>query len=226
MIALCLKHAGLADAPRWTDDQLRQMKSNPYMRGKDLGTSYDYLRKNTVCKIGNIGYATRNILEIDGERVIGFNIDPDGYYRLNLLIRDSQGKEILRMDDNFWTAYTSDLYDISCSARGKELEITSKDEQTHFKMRFDDYPLDRFVSMLKEKAGFEDNTIEWFVKILQSPKFVPVWSITGTLEWGGRTIAIRENEIEEMKTHNTFGSNLVVNRPSVLGFKGHSIMFG
>jgi hypothetical protein len=150
IIALCHKDAELADGGRWTPDQLRQMKQNPYVTLGKMQESYDYLRKNTVCIIGNISYNVRNILEIDGERVIGFERDSEGYVRLNLLIRNSNDDVILQMENNDWTAFTDEVLDLVCPPRGKELQIISKDKKTDFKIRFDEYSEDAFRTMLSK----------------------------------------------------------------------------
>jgi hypothetical protein len=71
LIALCQTHAGLADGGRWTPDQLREMKQNPFVNLHEMKGSYDYLRTDTICFAGNIAYHVKNILTIDGERVIG-----------------------------------------------------------------------------------------------------------------------------------------------------------
>jgi hypothetical protein len=44
IIALCHMHADLADGRRWTPDQLRRMKQNPYVTKDRIQTSFDYLR--------------------------------------------------------------------------------------------------------------------------------------------------------------------------------------
>ena len=103
------------------------MKENPYLSREQISEKFDYLRKKVVCIIGNVAYEVENILEINGERVIGFESDENGYNRLNLLIRNINGDPILVMENNFWTAFSGDLFDLRCSTYGKEIEIISKD---------------------------------------------------------------------------------------------------
>lgn len=194
MIALCLTHAGQADSGTWIDDQLRRMKREPYLTGEDIQSKFDYLRKDTVCMIGNIAYQVKNVMTIRDERVIGFNIDSDGYNRLNLLIRNRYGTPVLQMDDNFWIAHTSSLHDISCSARGKTLEIVSNDG-TKLKMRFDDYKQDVFRNILVNEVGALEAMVDRFIKDIGAPETIPVWALAGTLKWGLATITIRRNEL-------------------------------
>lgn len=220
MIALCPTHASLADGGRWTNEQLREMKRNPFISSDKISETYGYLRKDVVCRIGGIfGYKTNNMIVINGERVIGFRRDGEGYNRLNVLIRDSNNNPILVMEDNFWTANINRLYDLRCSARGKELEIISKDKTTRFKMRFDEYPSEKFKELILE--GYENNmprsielssdnvnqlrksNIEHVDKIISmiNLEVIPIWSINGILRW---------KDIElNMSRHQTIVNNSI-----------------
>ncbi|MDH5795639.1 MAG: hypothetical protein OEZ24_05965 [Candidatus Bathyarchaeota archaeon] len=224
MIALCATHAGLADGGRWTKEQLRDMKRNPFVTRDKISEFYDYLRKNVVCIVGNVAYKVQNVLEINGERVIGFERDADGYDRLNLLIRNVEGLPILEMKNNFWTGNIGSLYDLRCSARGKDLEIVSKDTLTNLKMRFDDQPSDNFRGVLI-KAGVSQRSIDWFLSIIGAPDVVPTWSVKGRLQWGNRTLEIRDFEIEDER-HNVFGMNLIVQGRAAFSFSNGSTAIG
>lgn len=254
MIALCATHAGLADGGRWTKEQLRQMKRNPYVSWIKISEFYNYLRKNVVCIIGNVAYNVRNVLEINGERVIGFERDSEGYYRLNLLIRDANGNPILIMENNFWTAISVDLFDLRCSAQGRELEIISKDKQTNLYMRFNDYPLDVFRNRLllyhknisrpelpvpelpvqlkdeyKEKIkklSSDTSQIDRFIINIGLPKNVPTWTIKGKLLWSNIHLEIRDSEIEDLIHHNIFRMNLISGGKTAFSFSNKSTSIG
>jgi len=231
MIALCAKDAALADGGRWTKQQLRQMKRSPYISSDTISENYGYFRKNVVCIIGNVAYDVKNILEIHGERVIGFERDNEGYNRLNLLIRDASGKPILVMEDNIWIAYSKRLFDLRCSTQGKELEIVSKDGRTNFSMRFDDYALDRFRSALlqryqrslKQIVGVTDkhfckSEVNKFIASIGYDDVVPTWTIRGRLLWGDVCLEICDYLIKDLVTHNVFGMNLVVGGDAAFSF--------
>lgn len=250
MIALCATDAALADGGRWTKQQLRQMKQNPFVSLDKISEYYDYLRKDVVCIIGNVAFNVKNVLEIYGERVIGFERDNDGYNRLNLLIRDINGNPILVMENNFWTAFSRDLFDFRCSAQGKELEIISKDEQTKLFMRFDDYPLDVFrnqllkyrrKSMSKRKLpdwlnedfkealkqfSSDTSAIDEFISYIGSPKFVPTWTIKGKILWRNVHLEIRESEIEDLIHHNIFAMNFILDGKTAFSFGDKSTTIG
>ncbi len=193
------------------------MKKNPYIKGDSISNSYGYLRKKVVCNIGNLAYNTRNVLEIDGERVIGFETDGEGYERLNVLIRSSDNAIILEMKNNFWTIFLPKLYDLRCSAQGRELEIRSSDQLTRFEMRFDE------MSLIEFQAVFDGAHIGRLLDAMQKPSKIPIWTVTGSLKWGKHWIQIRKREIEDLYSHSIVSGNIVVNKRS--GFSYEENMF-
>ena len=250
MIALCAEHAAQADGGRFTKDQLVEMKKNPYVSLDKISDFYGYLRRNVVCIIGNIAYNVESVLEINGEKVISFRVDEEGYNRLNLMIRDSEGKPILTMEDNYWTAISRDIFDLSCSAQGKLLGIISKDKATNFFMRFDDYPVDVFKEKLiknsekilstsaaqnrflsaKEIREMSirslKSSIERLISAMGSPSSIPTWTIKGKILWGDVHIEIRDAEIEDLRGHNLFGGSFIVGRKAGFGFSNKRITIG
>lgn len=247
MIAVCSNHAAQADrgGDRWTREQILEMKKNPFVTEDKISNYYGYLRKNVVCRIGNLAYGVRNILEIGGERVIGFEVDETGYSRLNLLIRDTEGKPILVMENNFWTAVTSELYDLRCSARGKELEIISNDGFTRLKIRFDDIPLDKFRKdllasmrkitlpswvddftreMMKSMPDMGATMVDSFLNDIGRPAEVPVWTVLGDLRWKNRFLQIRESEAKI--DSNILGMNFITGTGAALVIDETSTVIG
>jgi hypothetical protein len=216
MIALCATHAALADGGRWTKDQLREMKQKPFVQSGRISAFYDYLRRDVVCLMGTVAYNVQDILDIDGERVIGFERDATGYDRLNLLIRDTNGRPVLVMENNMWTAYNRELHDIICTAHGKELQIIAKDGLTNLQMRFRDFSVGEFREYLV-KGQNEIRRIDSFLEKIGKPTTVPAWIITGTLSWGGSSLKIRGFEIEAGQ-HNVFKIGFVVGGKAAFRF--------
>ena len=228
MIALCAEHADYADANRWTNEQLRQMKKNPFITKQSIMNNYGYLRRNTVCNIGNLAYGVRNILEVDGERVIGFEKDKDGFYRLNLLLRNSQGLEIFKMENGDWIANTGNLYDLICSARGREIAILSKDQQTEIRMRFEDFTQDEFQKKFVND-GWELDSIQCFLSDIGSPQQIPVWSVSGRLRLKNKVITIQRRAIMERFDDggtSKIAGNTFIHRSSALSISENEISFG
>jgi hypothetical protein len=220
MIALCHTHHDIAEGDRWTVDQLRQMKRQPFITGNSVSASYDYLRKKVVCRVGNLAYNARNVLEIDGERVIGFERDGQGYDRLNVLIRGRDNSIIMEMKNNFWTVFLPTLYDLKCSAQGKEMEILSKDFQTRFEMRFDE------LTPHSLRDQFPSKNIDRFIDAIGNPDVIPVWTIKGKLRWGNQWIEIRESEVKDLQHGSTVSGTILVNPNSGFSYRGAEFSVG
>jgi hypothetical protein len=208
---------------------IQRHEEAPFVHRDRISEVYGYLRKNVVCIIGNVAYDVRNVLEIDGERVIGFEKDASGYDLLNLLIRDAKGSPVLVMENNIWTAYSSELHDLVCTTRGKELRITAKDGSTNLEMKFHDFPLGEFrehVIKGMQAAALPDwlddkikarlrqsmkdaSPLDEFMRTIGEPATIPTWIIKGRLSWGTSTLEIRDFEMEDER-HNVFGMNFVV----------------
>ncbi len=217
IIALCHTHADLADGRRWTPDQLRQMKQKPFMTQDRIKDSYDYLRKDTVCLVGNIAFRVKKILTVDWEPVIWFERDSKGCDRLNLHIRDSSGQVILHMENNDWTVYTKDIFDLICPAQGKELQIISKDKRINFTFRFDEYSLFDFGNLMDDSDFKSDATM----KILMAAKcqeHVPLWTMTGTLLWGRNHLKIVPGRLTELNLNNSISGSVTLDFDSAVTF--------
>lgn len=242
MIALCANHASLADGGRWTKDQLKRLKKEPYVSSDKVSEYYDYLRKDVVCMVGNVAYNVKNVMEINDERVIGFEKDSEGYSRLNLFIRNKSGYPILVMENNSWTAFSEALFDLRCSLRGKELEIVSKDKETSLYIRFDDYPLEKFRNQLLEcyrlslsqlekrfktkELSLDVSSIDEFISYIGSPETVPTWTIRGRLFWGNVELSITPNGITDLKKDFFFGITFVMGGKTAFGFREDSVVLG
>lgn len=225
MIALCHKHADLADGKRWTNDQLRQMKQKPYWSPDEVKERFDYLRKDTVCIVGNIAFHVKNILKIDGEPVIWFERDSEGYERLNLLVRDREGRIILQMENNDWTAYTEEVFDLICPPRGKDLRIISKDKGTDFTVRFDEYSLFDFGNLLS-RSGFTSNHIMEFMIGIGCEEYVPVWTIAGNILWGNNHLSIIPGILTELNFQNSIQGSSQIGVNSAVTYRNGMFSIG
>jgi hypothetical protein len=183
IIALCHNCHDKAEGGRYTKQQLNDFKKHPFIRNGEISAKYDYLRKDTVCRIGDaIGYKVRNILTIHGEDVIRFERDENGYDRLNLTIRDYLGNIILKMENNDWIIYTNEIFDVECPAQGKSLKLLSKDKFTNFELRFDELELGDFKDLLS-RMKYDENAISRLISIMQkdNPDRIPLWTLKGKM---------------------------------------------
>ena len=140
------------------------------------------------------------------------------------MIRDDKGNPILVMMDNDWTAYSRDLFDLRCSAQGKELEIISNDGSTYFKMRFDDYSQTDFKKLLSRHTS--ERNIDWFISSIGEPKTIPTWGIKGKLKWGNSYLEIKDFEIIDLLRHNVLRMNWVVGSQTAFSFRTSSMGIG
>ena len=154
MIALCRAHHLQANDTKrshgaWTKEQLRNMKNNPYITTELVG-NFNWLRQDFVVMAGLIVHNPEVIARIRNENVIWMRRDAEGYNRLSMLIKDSEGKVVLSMIDNDWMVYNENAVDIICPPSGKELRIFSKDKKTTLSVRFDDVSINVFEKRLSE----------------------------------------------------------------------------
>jgi len=216
MIALCPTHHSLAEGGRWTLEQLHDMKINPYLKDKDVVDEFGYLRNLITCDFGILTVNCRNLLEILDETIIGFNIDNEGYYRLNLLIRDEYGNVILLMENNFWIVISKNIFDLRCSAQGRELQIISKSKKINFTLRFDEYKAGGFKGKLlydevrrhekrfghpitKEELEHTRKGIYDMYQMFPDYSYIPVFKFRGRLIHYNHEVVIKDNLLI---THN------------------------
>jgi hypothetical protein len=240
MIALCMKHHSEADGRAWTKAQLREMKANPFISSEVAGR-FNWLRQDIIVIAGgNVIQNPHAILELYGEKVVWLEKYPDGY-RLNMTVKDSEGRLVLKIQNNDWIAYNKRVVDVFCPPSGKEVSVTSKDRKTSVAIRFDDLSTERFRELLRalseknakidEKIDEEINKIVGYrlhhhdtareaeifanrmVGLLGSPSRVTTLKLIASLHYHGKTVEIKE-EIFEAPNLTSYG-NLMRNLKSV-----------
>lgn len=225
MIALCPTHHFNADGGSWKPDQLRRMKEAPFVTDKTKKERYDYLRKDTVCLAGTIVYPVKEILVVEGKPVIWFERDSEGYDRLNLIIRDSEGRILLRMEDNDFVSYPKFIFDLICPPQGKELQIISSDRKTNFTIRFDECTLFDFGNLLSN-IGFRSDQMMKIVIEAKCQDFVPLWTMTGTLLLGRNHLEIVPGRLTEMNLNNTIQGFSMIRYDTAVTFKDGMFSIG
>lgn len=122
MIALCTTHHKRADGGAYTKEQLMAFKNNKAHAEKVRG-QFDWLRNDLLAVVGgNCYYETLKVLQIDGNDVVWFNRDEDGYLRLNVKMLSVLAEERAIIEDNIWTNIGSPT-DMNSPPQGKELRI-------------------------------------------------------------------------------------------------------
>src|SRR5713101_10165026 len=76
IIALCAKHANAADGGAFTKEQLRNWKTNPFLKGQSPSAYFELTRHNFLFIVGgNIAYNCVTVLEGRKDRVIWLEED-------------------------------------------------------------------------------------------------------------------------------------------------------
>lgn len=135
MIALCSLHHPRGDIGTWTNDQLREMKKNPYLRGGKVRGRSHWLRRDVIIEGGGlVAINPGALLSIRGKRAIWLRRDKRGSH-LNIDIRDVRGNQILKMVDNDWVV-SGDLLDLHCPPGGRSMTIDAPSRRFKLTLTF------------------------------------------------------------------------------------------
>lgn len=130
MVAMCLQHHKEADTGAFTPGQLRQMKSDPYLRrsGTAPGGTFHWRRDQLVVRAGGlIAIGCGVLLRFGSVNAIWLTTDAEGGELLNLDVWNPDGTVLFSMRDNDWLAL-GPLEDVECppSARSLILRVPSR----------------------------------------------------------------------------------------------------
>jgi hypothetical protein len=123
MIALCLTHAGQADANAFESEYLKDLKHSETDREEVRG-ELTWMRKKVLALVGgNWYYETPVILKIGATDAISFSRDDEGYLLLSLRMPTLSGLPRAQIVENFFTVGRDQVSDIECAARGRTIKI-------------------------------------------------------------------------------------------------------
>lgn len=102
MIALCREHADKADNGAFTNDQLRNFKSQEYRHESIFGT-FDWKRQHVLVVTGSIFHYDCDVaIQFGDDPALWFNRDADGSLLLNFWLPSFTGEPRVEMEDNVW----------------------------------------------------------------------------------------------------------------------------
>lgn len=152
IIALCLSHAGEADGGVFTDEQLRALKRQPFLKGEKVEGRTNWLRRDVVIRAGtNLFVNVPTFLEIDGKPVIWFTRNSQGELELSMNIGDNKGRPIFVMDRNDWLV-SGPIDDLEAKPRARDIVIRSRHRGFSLSLEFQDLTQDRLRSQIEERA--------------------------------------------------------------------------
>lgn len=129
MIALCVKHHGLADCGTYTKEQIKKFKKNPILKNPLISQGkFEWLRNELILEAGGFYLDSHVYLRIDGQNIIWFNRDKENNILLNLNIVDMNGDSVVLIENNDWISIGSseEIDDIEVPPCGRSLTIKAK----------------------------------------------------------------------------------------------------
>jgi len=123
MIALCRRHADLADAGTWTDDQLRTFKSAASGTLAELFGRFEWMRHDVIALIGGNFYAdTPRMVSYRDEPVIWYERDEHSHVLLNVRMLTASGEPRAELRNNDWIVVGSPT-DVESPPGGRTLRV-------------------------------------------------------------------------------------------------------
>lgn len=146
MIALCLHHHKSADNGAFTNEQLDNLKENPFLSNDDiLGGEITWKRDNILFDIGGNYFlgATKIHLKKE-EKLVWIEFDEDGHIMINLNIKDKDGNLLFTMRNNDWLISTS-LQDIESPPAMKMVKFRDDDKNVRLSVEYKAHSLESFI---------------------------------------------------------------------------------
>jgi len=131
MIALCAKHARLADANAISRAMLYNVKANPPRKRKIRDRFVVRNWEKFTIALAAEGMVFRNclnVLRVQGQIVIGFT-KQSGAPALALDLRAPGGNQLLKIEDNDWIVNVDDVWD--CEVEGNSIKVYERLHKPH-----------------------------------------------------------------------------------------------
>lgn len=146
MIALCLHHHKAADNGAYTNDQLKKLKSKPYLSNDDLLVGkISWKRDNILFDVGGNYYLGASEIHLrKDEKLIWLEFDNDGNIMINFNIKDREGNLVFSMRNNDWIVSTS-LQDIESPPAMKTIKLQDANKNIRLNIDFKSYSIEKFI---------------------------------------------------------------------------------
>jgi hypothetical protein len=135
---LCLQHHKEADSGAFTDDRLRALKQDPFLRriGANVAGRFNWKREQLILKAGG-GFFVRCpvFLEVAGRPIVWLTGDTDGNQLLNLDLWDADGQHVFAMRDNDWVV-RADIDDLDAPPSARSLIIRAPSRDIRLSVEF------------------------------------------------------------------------------------------
>jgi hypothetical protein len=146
MIALCLKHHAFADEGNYTKEELRKWKAGPHPTPPEGILPWN--PSVAFIMFGGNYFITPFCFRVAKTEVFSLRLSRNGYLSVNAAIWDKQGTLVCRIEDNDIIPYMDNLGDLDCTAKGKEMSVISKENDSRLYIRFDRKEPATFLSQI------------------------------------------------------------------------------
>jgi hypothetical protein len=168
MIALCLEHHPNADPEgiggnAYSPDELRRMKRKSYSLEEVKANFPSWQKKNILVRIGGC-YASPSmpVLSVSGVPQISVRRNEVGLLALSFQLRDKSDAVLVEMVDNWFTAYPSNVHDMTVKPKTRDVKVWLDKEDVGLDLSFRRVRIEDLEMMLKEdrERSLERNR-EW-----------------------------------------------------------------
>jgi hypothetical protein len=138
MVALCLDHHKEADVGTFTAEQLRELKTSPYLARVDElpHGRFNWRRDQLVMLAGGNWYVGCSVLlSAHGTDLIWLTKDEAGNEALNLDLHDAKGRLLLQMRTNDWLVHAP-FADLQCPPARNSLLLKARAEGVRLAVKF------------------------------------------------------------------------------------------
>jgi hypothetical protein len=153
MIALCLQCHKEADGGAFTDSQLRDLKTNPFLKRAGVGPAghFNWKREQLILAAGNSLFVRCPVfLEVRGRRIIWLSSDDAGNQLLNLDIWDERGQLAMSMRNNDWLV-GADLDDVEAPPGAHSLVVRAPSRGFRVSIEFEAVTVAELTERLRRR---------------------------------------------------------------------------
>ena len=167
IIALCRPHHDVADehgqyAGSFTKAKLREMKRRDYSSKPVKGDFWQLNEnKNVLVRIGgSYTSPTSSILSVNHVPQIGLTVNEDGYLSLSFVLRNKADEVVAKMEENSFTAYPTNLDDMTITAETRDVRIWMDKEDIGLAFSFRYLTREQLEQFLREDKKRADQKQE------------------------------------------------------------------
>jgi hypothetical protein len=154
MVAICAEHHKKADAGAFTKEQIRGLKTHPFLARSPSGPGgvFDWRREQLLVRAGQMKVINCAVLlELASRPAIWLSKDARGHELLNLDIWDVDDNLLFSMRDNEWLVMC-DPDDFECPPSGRSLILRAPKFGIRLEIEFRSLTQEQFMDLVRKDA--------------------------------------------------------------------------